>query len=374
MATIGDHFDEVVFDPYSMILMVVSVKDGIVTSMVDVELQSVVATESKFAEMVTLKSSQSARGDGYVGTISAALWADIQEKARKLRIVNETLKTGKAAKDRGNAAAEVLTLSPWARRRKILNDSSFSVSQVRGDAALDLSDTMTIFNMTSLPGPAEDDQGHDINSDMNSSLKPPQTASNISAPLPVGLKPPTTAAKPIPSVFVPAYATSLALRALLIESREAMQIYFRVKLQPFFRSVECVATIAEALEMLALVPKNHFSVAFLHCIDLLNDDTPFESLKRLGLGEVETNDTTAPTITTATLLSRSIKVAKNPAKLLAVYGIPNYAETGEEMLAFIDTLCACGVTDLLDEPFTYDQVQQLISKVVFPKQWLNAKP
>ena len=390
VATLGGQFEELVFDPQSMSLILLNIKDGSVTGLLDVEFDSVIAvTASKFADMVTLKSPQSPRGDGYVGTIPAKVWSGIVDKARKAKIHHEhfparwgdrpffqreqVLLGEKQKQVPGGVSGG--TQSPWSRRKQILQDSSFSHSKAGGrgvrSAGPDLSNAMTIFNMTSLPL-AGSVSGRGSPGSLKGKPFPPESlgweeaAGNASprAPSPAGLKPPTAGTKPLNSIYVPAYSSSRAARLLLIESREAMQIYFRVKLQPFFRAVDCVESLADALDLLASLPKNHYILIFLNCIDMLHDDTPYESMKRLG-GVGGSLVTTLPGGggIPGGAITFSGKSVTNSLRT-CVYGVPNYAETGEEMLNFIETLSSCGVSDILDEPFTYEQIQQVVSKIV----------
>jgi len=51
------------------------------------------------------------------------------------------------------------------------------------------------------------------------------------------------------------------------------------------------------------------------------------------------------------------------ARLICVYGIPNHADNGEEMLAFVESMLSVGVTDFLDELLTVEQVLDVVARV-----------
>jgi len=329
IAMLGGDYHDVLFDPRSMSLLVLAVKDGSVVSMVDVELASISASASpKFPDMIVLSSPQQRTNDGYIGIVSAKHWADIKGQASRAKLKQQQQQQQQQQHASGSDETARQALE---RRRRMLRDGSPppAATAVAEKEKHDLAGTLNIFNMTSPAAPRdpEDARGRGGKAKVTFAPSPPEP----------------------PSLRIPAYSSSRTCDLLSVDSRDVMQIYIKVKLQPFFRSVHSCSSLGEAL---SLPHQNKYRIVFLNCLDIFHDESPYDSMLRLGGGPKKDAARGLLTVDRAAT-----------ARLICVYGIPNHADNGEEMLAFVESMLSVGVTDFLDELLTVEQVLNVVARV-----------
>lgn len=345
--TAGAEFDDLLFDPETSTLMSLCTRHGDVVRLVDVELGSVTATPCVApdgSQMVTLRSTQAGQQDGYLGTIQARHWADIQRRVRQARLYAEHFDSG-ADKDGGGRDKErerERDRVSWGRRRLILEEGP-------SEAAAEAPEFPGLF-LTSVP--------HAPSSPGRSPTRPP-----VPSPVP---SPGTATAIGTAHTL----SSSSSLRLLLVESRAPLQVYFRVKLQPHCAFVDVADTLQAVLSLPHL---SRYHAVFLHCLDLLADPSPQASLQmlaaaRLGKeGAREQREQQRERVLQheqRSLLAAPgpVRPIEAPSRRLCVYGVPEHG-SGEEMLFFLQALVEIGVTDILDEPFTYEQIEAVVAKL-----------
>lgn len=207
---------------------------------------------------------------------------------------------------------------------------------------------------------------------------------------------------------------------LLIDAREAMQIYLRVKLQPFFAAVDVCGSLQEATAMKHL---HRYHCVFVHCRGIFADPEPYRAVQALCAarprprvgertgrgrsassspdraaggkdrererrerldGDKEREEQRERVLQQERALGGQIKPRESLSRRVCVYGVPDFTTphshtgpsatdpaaglpesgvTGEEMLAFVSSLLSAGVTDVLDELFTYEQIRRVVEKI-----------
>ena len=343
--TAGQEFDDLLFDSQASTLMSLCTRHGKIISLVDVELSSVTATPCVAPDgghMVTLRSAQAGQQDGYLGTIQAQHWNDIQRRVRQARLhasPGEVDKDGDGDNERERASLA----QSWDQRRLILHEGPSEGAA----ETLDLSPVVTTFLTSPARSPTRP--------------APPATAT-------------PKAHQPMPSPPIPSLASSATLRLLLIESRAPLQVYFKVKLQPHCAAVDVAETLQAAL---ALPYLSRYQAVFLHCLDLLADPSPQASLQMLAAArrekegareqrerqrERQRDQVLRQEQHSLLAIPGPLRPVEEPPRRLCVYGVPEHG-SGEEILSFLQALVEIGVTDILDEPFTYEQIQAVVSKL-----------